>query len=92
MRYIFPRCRFADTLTLEQQSRKMLQEAYEVESAILPGWDGTDAEWHEEILDLLHACETACWILEKEHGPGYVHDLRDRVALKNLERGYYGDL
>jgi len=88
MTYQFPRCRFADTNTLAQQSRKILQEAQEVFAETLRQ-DGTDEEWVMEILDVLHAAETGLWIVERERGPGFVEDMKARVIRKNEVRGLY---
>lgn len=41
-----------------------------------------------ELLDVIHACETA---LRIEFTDGEVSHMRDDVEDKNRERGYYGD-
>jgi hypothetical protein len=87
MTYHFPRTHFADTNTLQEQLTHIAGETCEAlrASAKREGIDRIT----EEILDVLHSCETALWIIESEHGPRYVHDKMQSVINKNLDRGYY---
>jgi hypothetical protein len=87
MQYLFPRSKFADTNNLRQQITHIGSEFAEVCHA---SWanEGVD-RLTSEILDTLHSCETALWILEGMHGPGFIHDHWQAVIKKNRDRGYY---
>lgn len=80
----FPRSRFASSAgyTRRGQADQITQEAAEVFSAAERG-DG-DA-YVEELLDCIHACETALSEFDGET----IAAARDAVVRKNAARGYY---
>lgn len=61
MRYLFPRCKFADTMTLDNQITQVMMEACEICRASANN-EGLDRVV-EELFDTYHAMETAFWIL-----------------------------
>jgi hypothetical protein len=86
MRLPFPRCKFADINTPQQQISHVASEIIEVLTA------ETDIERDREMMDVLHSCCTYFEIRESTGlGPGYVQDLRDWIVSKNIARGYYSD-
>lgn len=59
----------------------------EVDEAILARQDRERQSYGMELLDVIHAAETA---LRMEFGDAEVCRLRERVIEKNSKRGYYG--
>lgn len=81
--YIFPRTKFVptDKRSRINQAAKVRSESGEVCEAL----GKTDEEYIEELLDCIHACETAL----REFDQGDVNRGVNHVILKNTERGYY---
>ena len=82
--YRFPRVKFADSNTREQQINHVLSELKEIEKALATG----DMEHAlEEMLDAIWSLETMIRIHCKEHGLNV--DLAAlSVEIKNRDRGY----
>ncbi|WP_165170637.1 DUF3310 domain-containing protein [Adlercreutzia sp. ZJ242] len=71
-------------MTRRGQADQIAQEAAEVFSA---AESGNTATYIMELLDCVHACETAL----REFSPYTPGAYRDDVIKKNYQRGYYGD-
>lgn len=89
--YMFPRCKkFKDADFA--QVEKIVEEIYEIDDAMEDFMDDKNAETSEslgmEILDVIHACET---LLRNIYEDSEVAKLRDKVIIKNEERGYYDE-
>ena len=82
----FPRSRFVPfedgEHTRRGQAEQIAQEAAEAFSA---AERGDERAYLVELLDCIHACETAL----AEFGPAEIERARDEVVEKNAERGYY---
>jgi DNA-directed RNA polymerase len=88
MKFTFPRCKFADTNTLQQQLTHVASEMCEaLRASHSEGIERTT----EEIIDVIWSAETALWIIEKEKGPRYVELCKQEVIAKNVARGYCKD-
>lgn len=81
--YNFPRTKFVpvDKPSRFKQGAKIRSESGEVCEAL----GKTDDEYIEELLDCIHACETAL----RQFDQSDVNRGVNRVILKNTERGYY---
>lgn len=85
MTFIFPRIKFVESNGIATQILhigKEYQEAYD--ASFTPDIQHTA----EEVMDCLHACETALRILNEKYGIN-LHKLRRDVERKNFDRGYY---
>lgn len=85
MRFNFPRVKFSDCNGIATQVLyigKEYQEAYD--ASFTPDIQHTA----EEVMDCLHACETALRILSEKYGIN-LNKLRCDVERKNTLRGYY---
>lgn len=87
MIYLFPKTRFAETNTLDEQQQHILSEADEVRNSIVNGEPASRTI--EEVIDTWHSIETYIRRLEKEHGIERVLEAIDQVVQKNDKRGYY---
>jgi hypothetical protein len=87
MIYLFPKTRFAETNTLDEQQQHILSEADEVRNSIINAEPAQRTT--EEVIDTWHSIETYIRILEKEYGIERVLEAIDQVVKKNDERGYY---
>lgn len=67
------------------QVKKIATEAQEVSNAF-HGNEG-QARVIEEVLDVLHACETYL----RNQSQHLVNDIRNEVVEKNQKRGYYNE-
>lgn len=85
MNYTFPATKFSRELSFDEQVAHVLSEADEVAE------HGPDMgrAGHLELMDLLHSCESAIRILEREHGADYVGWLVFETVTKNEGRRYY---
>lgn len=84
-RFNFPATRFVvgeNELTRRGQADQITQEAAEVFSA---AESGDDVAYIAEVLDCIHACETAL----REFDVMKINKLRVEVLRKNAGRGYY---
>lgn len=82
MRYNFPPIKGIENIPLSKQLQKIAEECQELVEA------KTELEQLEELLDLLHAVETALRIFEQFAN---VDQMIELVIEKNKERGYYDD-
>lgn len=91
MRYCFnfPPAKFVppEGLTRSGQADKIVEEAAEVYAESTGDAGNPPEKYIEEVLDCIHACETAL----REFDPEIVSKAVDAVIEKNKERGYYGD-
>lgn len=83
----FPLSRFApskyDGYTRRGQADQITQEAAEAFSAAEKGYE---RQFIMELLDCIHACETAL----SEFDDDAIDYAWERVVMKNADRGYYG--
>ena len=86
MNFNFPRSRFADSNTIDDQVSHIMGEACEVARA---SYEADLDATVMEIFDIIHSCETAMWIIAREKGFGYIFDMKIAVERKNRLRGYY---
>ena len=82
MNFNFPRAKFADSNTIEDQVLHIVSESIEAANESDPELQAM------EIMDCLHSCETALRILEEQHGIG-LDSIIAEVEHKNRVRGYY---
>jgi len=84
MNFMFPKTKFADENTLEEQLKHLESELEEVKKA------GTYYDMTEELFDLIHSAETALRIIRKDPDLNKAMDfIKEEVIMKNIERGYY---
>ena len=74
-----------DRNALRAQVNKVLEEAREALEAVLDG--ESDARVDEELLDCVHACETAL----RRRPASTIAAESAGVVIKNDARGYYGE-
>lgn len=87
MPYRFPRAKFVETMTVQEQVSSIAKEYGEVldEFARPPvNYDNVAIE----LFDLIHRCETALRILQEKNKVD-VNGAREFVVQKNRIRGYY---
>ena len=78
--YRFPKLTAVDTYSKRQAHEKIAEELLEAVAA------GGSLNYGMELLDIIHACETA---LRMTYTEDDVMRMRDLVIKKNNERGYY---
>lgn len=92
--YRFPAMAKLDEWSIEEQAKKILDEAEEANSA-KSFWlygngsgdhDADRAAYGMELMDVIHSTETA---LRMEFSEKEVKSLREAVENKNRSRGYY---
>ena len=86
--YQFPPCKRwvpTDSHTRMDQKLKIVEEASEVVFAPAP--NGCQMFYAIELMDVIHACETAL----RELSDDLVSSAKEIVICKNSERGYYDD-
>lgn len=82
----FPPCRKwipTDSHTRRDQALKIIEEAEEA----MKVRDGYDIAYAMELMDTIHACETAL----RELPESLLTNIKYSVVRKNYERGYYDD-
>lgn len=85
-RYQFPACKRwipTDKRTRSEQALKIVEEAAEAMNMR----DGYDIAYAMELMDTIHACETAL----RELPESLLSSIKEAVVRKNAERGYYDD-
>ncbi|MEW5952647.1 MAG: hypothetical protein AB1815_02655 [Bacillota bacterium] len=80
MNYNFPATRFATENTRLEQFRHIMSEMEEAQEA-------NDVELDEEVMDILHSCET--YFRMREAQGIDVGKIKVVVEAKNMARGYY---
>lgn len=87
--YSFPPAKLIppEGLTRAGQADQIVEEAAEVYAEAALDERGLPERYIEELLDCIHACETAL----REFDPEAVGGVADAVVEKNAARGYYGD-
>lgn len=86
MPYSFPKIKFADTNTLEQQLEHVRSEHMEVWKAYMAGELG---HLVEELFDLQQSCDTALRVIARLHPEMDLGAARQAMLQKNVERRYY---
>lgn len=82
----FPPCKKwipTNAPTRRDQALKIIEEAEEA----MKVRDGYDIAYAMELMDTIHACETAL----RELPESLLTDIKGAVIRKNSERGYYDD-
>ena len=69
----------------DTQTRAVLQEAHEAREAFERRGEGGMLAYVMELMDVIHACETAL----REFDPCHLDAIKSLVIRKNDERGYY---
>lgn len=89
MNFMFPRTKFVDENTIDEQLKHLESELEEVKEA------KTQLQINivEELFDLIHSAETAIRIIIENSNnvidKEAVDFIKDCVIMKNIERGYY---
>lgn len=83
--YSFPKIKFADTATLEQQLRHVSSELYEVEVAYV---DNDIPHLVEELFDLQQSCDTALRVIARLYPAMDLAEAKQAMIQKNINRGY----
>ena len=85
MPYNFPKIKFADTNTLEQQPDHVRSEHFEVWKAYM-----NDEIGHlvEELLDLQQSCDTALRVIARLYPALDMVEAKKAMIQKNVDRGY----
>lgn len=87
MNYNFPRIKYADTNTAEEQLEHIKSECLEIIERI----DNGDFQGlTEEIIDRMHSSESWLRIVSERHGVDVDAEI-EKVIEKNRARGYYDD-
>lgn len=84
-KYNFPRIKFVDTNSIEEQLKHFLSEVEELKKEPV----GSDA-FYTEAMDCIHSLETLFRILGKD-APCSASRLQQSIIKKNIFRGYYPD-
>lgn len=89
MNFMFPRTKFVDENTIDEQLKHLESELEEVKEAKTP----LQINIVEELFDLIHSAETAIRIIIENSNnvidKEAVDFIKDCVIMKNIERGYY---
>lgn len=86
MPYSYPKIKFADTNTLEQQLDHVRSEHFEVWKAYM-----NDEIGHlvEELFDLQQSVDTCLRVIERLHPEMDLAAAKQAMVQKNADRGYY---
>lgn len=85
--YRFPAMAELDEYTLEDQVKKVREEAEELVK--VEGCGNSYYEQDFEAMDVIHAAES--YLRMRHHSPETLEMLRQLVIEKNRKRGYYDD-
>ena len=86
MPYSYPKIKFADTATLEQQLEHVRSEHMEVWKAYMAGELG---HLVEELFDLQQSVDTCLRVIERLHPEMDLAAAKQAMVQKNADRGYY---
>lgn len=86
MNYNFPKIRFVDENSIDEQLDHLRSELVEAYHAFLSGHMG---DCDMEVADLYHSCET--YFRMREKAGVDIEAVRQAVIEKNTNRGYYNE-
>lgn len=85
--YRFPAMAKLDEWTLNEQAKKVIEEAEELMTAQCSGNTYYEADF--EAMDTIHSAEN--YLRMRGHTEETLEKLRDLTVEKNRRRGYYGE-